>query len=179
MALLAEEIIEEWLNRQGYFTIRGIKLGVHEMDLLAVRRLGSGATECRHVEVQASMRPVSYISRVPKESQRGGRAPHSAKKRSDQEIAEGVAEWVHQKYHLPQKKKMMAALWPGTWSSELVVNIVKHEQELEFIAAQGIKILRLSEIVSSFSQGRFVVPSACGADIVDLIRMSSGADELE
>lgn len=26
MALLAEEIVEEWLNRQGYFTIRGIKM---------------------------------------------------------------------------------------------------------------------------------------------------------
>ena len=24
MALLAEEIVEEWLNRQDYFTIRGI-----------------------------------------------------------------------------------------------------------------------------------------------------------
>ena len=33
MALLAEEIVEEWLNRQGYFTIRGVKVGVHEMDL--------------------------------------------------------------------------------------------------------------------------------------------------
>jgi hypothetical protein len=32
MALLAEEIVEEWLNRQGYFTIRGIKKGVHEID---------------------------------------------------------------------------------------------------------------------------------------------------
>lgn len=36
MALLAEEIVEEWLNRQGYFTIRGIKMGVQEIDLLAV-----------------------------------------------------------------------------------------------------------------------------------------------
>ena len=27
MALLAEEVVEEWLNRQGYFTIRGIRLG--------------------------------------------------------------------------------------------------------------------------------------------------------
>jgi hypothetical protein len=36
MALLAEEIVEEWLNRNGYFTIRGIKLGVQEIDLLAL-----------------------------------------------------------------------------------------------------------------------------------------------
>jgi len=37
MALLAEKIVEEWLNRQGYFTIRGIKMGVHKIDMLAVK----------------------------------------------------------------------------------------------------------------------------------------------
>ncbi len=26
MALLAEELVEEWLNRNGFFTIRGIKV---------------------------------------------------------------------------------------------------------------------------------------------------------
>jgi len=25
MALLAEELVEEWLNRQGFFTIRGLR----------------------------------------------------------------------------------------------------------------------------------------------------------
>lgn len=32
MALLAEELVQEWLNRAGFFTIRGVRLGVHEMD---------------------------------------------------------------------------------------------------------------------------------------------------
>lgn len=35
MALLAEQLVEEWLNRQGYFTIRCIKIGVH-VDLINV-----------------------------------------------------------------------------------------------------------------------------------------------
>jgi hypothetical protein len=35
VALLAEELVEECLIRQGYFTNRGIKVGVHEMDILA------------------------------------------------------------------------------------------------------------------------------------------------
>ena len=80
MALLAEEIVEEWLNRQGYFTIRGIKMGVQEIDLLAVKWQIDGKAECRHVEVQASMRPVSYISRVLKEEQKAGRAANNAGK---------------------------------------------------------------------------------------------------
>jgi hypothetical protein len=34
MALLAESLVEEWLNRSGFFTMRGIKCGVNELDLL-------------------------------------------------------------------------------------------------------------------------------------------------
>ena len=36
MALVAEALVEEWLNRKGYFTIRGAKIGQGEIDLLAV-----------------------------------------------------------------------------------------------------------------------------------------------
>jgi len=35
--LLAESLVDEWLNRQGFFTIRGVKHGVGEIDLLAIR----------------------------------------------------------------------------------------------------------------------------------------------
>jgi hypothetical protein len=52
MSLLAEEVIEEWLRRDGHFTMRGIKLGNHEIDLLAVKRSGDKII-CRHIEVQA------------------------------------------------------------------------------------------------------------------------------
>ena len=121
MALLAEEIVEEWLNRQGYFTIRGIKMGVQEIDLLAVQLPMDGKVKCR---------------------------------RSD-------------------KKALMAKLWNGEWSSELVVNVVKSEQELKLIAGHGIKIHSLRDIVSSLSKERFVIGSAAGGDIVDLIHISS------
>lgn len=172
MALLAEEIVEEWLNRQGYFTIRGIKMGVHEIDLLAVKSVKNEKVECRHIEVQASMRPVSYISRVPKKDQKAGRAANSAK-RSDQELIQGVVEWVETKFHRPDKKALMTRLWKGDWSSELVVNVVKSEEEVGLIARHGIRILRLNEIVSSLAREHFVISSASGADVVDLIHMGS------
>lgn len=173
MALLAEEIVEEWLNRQGYFTIRGVKVGVHEIDLLAVKWRKDGKTECRHLEVQASMRPVSYISRIPKKDQKTGRTKNSVK-RSNEELVEGVREWVETKFGRPDKKALMAALWDGEWSSELVVNVVKSEEELKLIASHGISILRLNDIVSSLAKkDLFVVDSACGADIIDLIHMGA------
>ena len=42
MALLAESLVEEWLSRSGFFTIRGVKHGVGEMDLLAVQHQPHG-----------------------------------------------------------------------------------------------------------------------------------------
>lgn len=173
MALLAEEIVEEWLNRSGYFTIRGIKVGVHEIDLLAVKPAthSNGAVECRHIEVQASMRPVSYISRVPVEIQKTGRAANSAK-RSDDELVKGVAEWVHKKFRHPGKVSLMRSLWNRDWSSELVINNVKSEDEVRLIESHGIKITRLPEVIADLaSRGTY---SAAGADFLDLIHMGAG-----
>jgi hypothetical protein len=42
MSLLGEEVVEEWLNCNGYFTIRGIKVGVDEIDILAIKPLLCG-----------------------------------------------------------------------------------------------------------------------------------------
>ena len=67
----------------------------------------------------------------------------------------------------------MATLWNGEWSSELVVNVVKSEHELKLIASHGIKIHKLTDIVSSLSKERFVIGSASGADIIDLLHMAS------
>lgn len=170
MALIAEELVEEWLRRQGYFTIRGIKLGVHEIDLLAVKQHNGGDVECRHIEVQASMRPVSFISRVPKAQQKEGRAANSAK-RSASELQVGVVEWVQTKFRRPDKVALLQSLWKGKWSSELVLNIVKSEEEVGLIEQQGIHVIRLAEIISGLQNAHLPVQSASGADFVDLIQM--------
>ena len=70
MAFLAETLVDEWLNRQGYFTVRGLKDGVSEIDLLGVRPGPKGLEAC-HVEVQASFRPVGYITPITKEDLAG------------------------------------------------------------------------------------------------------------
>ncbi len=176
MALLAEEIVEEWLNRQGYFTIRGIKLGVNEIDLLAVKLGQNGKVECRHIEVQASMRPVSYISRVPKEIQRNGKAANSAA-RSPEELVDGVVEWVDKKFRSDKKKTLMQTLWQGLWSSELVLNVVKSQHEVDLIRGHDIKVHWLKDIITSLADEKFPVNSAAGADLIDLIHMGAYAQQ--
>ena len=173
MALLAEELVEEWLNRQGYFTIRGIKLGVHEIDLLAIRP-HDNVLECRQLEVQASVRPVSYVTRVPVEVQRKtGRAAGSAKLRQDDELRQGVQEWIKKKYDHPEKQRLRQTLAPGPWSRELVVHVVKHDRELELIREAGVTVHHLSAVVSELKKRHLRLAGAAGAHLVDLVAMAT------
>ena len=63
MALLYKQLVEEWLNRQNFFTIRGIKSGNDEIDLLAIRPTPEGM-ECWHVEVQISYKLAMFQTRA-------------------------------------------------------------------------------------------------------------------
>ena len=95
MALLAEALVDEWLNRNGYFTIRGLKDGVSEIDLLGVRPVSNNLEGC-HIEVQISFRPVGYITPVTNSNQAAGFAKSrtSAKIRPDDLLRRSVAAWV-------------------------------------------------------------------------------------
>src|SRR5882672_7841054 len=105
MALLAESLVDEWLNRQGFFTMRGVKKGVGEMDLLAVRP-SEPAHKGWHVEVQVSFRPVGYVSKRTKEMDVGtGRARTSAKLRSPEDIITCAKAWVVAKFRDPEKSQ--------------------------------------------------------------------------
>ena len=115
MALLAEELVEEWLNRNGCFTIREIKLGVHEIDLLAIRVNGT-KIDARHVEVQASIHPISYLSPLPKSIRKStGRESASTKVRSEKDkLRDGIKEWVNKKFYLGIKEEIRQKLFQGT-----------------------------------------------------------------
>jgi hypothetical protein len=165
MSLLAENIVEEWLNRQGYFTIRGIKLGVHEMDLLAVRCDGSR----RHIEVQSSVNPVSYFTQLPKYVQKEtGRPAQSAKMRTLEELTASTQDWVAKKFLHPEKEALRQRLSPGLWDFELVTNKVKFSEEREMVASHGIKLISLAKVVHDLCQTPHPF-TASGRDLMDLI----------
>jgi len=176
MALLAEEIVEEWLNRQGFFTIRGIKLGVHEIDLLALR-ISENDVECRHIEVTASVRPMSYLTDVPKEiCEKTGRPRKSPTHRTTEELKIGIIEWIDKKFNLPRKKELRQKLYPGKWSFELVVHKVLHPEELDLFREAGITIYHLSDVVMELAEKQTVIKSASGASLVDLVLLDAGVN---
>ena len=169
--MLAEEIVEEWLNRNGYFTIRGVKLGVQEIDLLALGYIDDKIL-CRHVEVQASVRPLSYLCPLPKEVQKiTGRKANSVKERSREEMSIGVDEWIKKKYHIDVKENLRNHLYPGVWKLELVIHHVKFEEELDLVRGHGIVIHRLDDIIAELASSKSIVPSASGSDLMELIML--------
>ena len=170
MSLLGEEVVEEWLNRNGYFTIRGIKLGVDEIDILAIRPLPDGKNECRHIEVQVSINPISYITKVPAAIRKQtGIGPHNAKRRDVAQLTQGVHEWIEAKFNQPRKVQLRNSLCPGSWSRELVVGSIKHEEELDLLRQGGITIHRLKDVLTEMIENRTVVRAAAGADLFDLM----------
>lgn len=184
MALLAEELVEEWLNRAGFFTMRGVRIGVHEMDLLAIRPSANGL-ECRHIEVQASVNPIGYLFPLPKADQKAmGKGPGHAGKKSPEQIARGADEWVHKKFEHPQKQKLLSSLAPGPWSREVVLHRLRHSEELELLKAKKVIIHRLSDVIKDLARPGSKVARASGGDFLDLVLLgtegeSAGLDSLD
>src|SRR3712207_4540485 len=92
MALVVETLVEEWLNRKEYFTIRGAKKGGAEMDLLAVSF--NNEPDALHVEVSVSGRAIGYISGPP------------LRKKPPEELKASVEAWFIKKF---QGKEMSVA----------------------------------------------------------------------
>jgi hypothetical protein len=176
MSLLAEVVVEEWLNRQGYFTIRGVKLGNDEIDILAIRPLSNGNIERRHLEVSASTNPISHFSPLPKSVRKATGRAVSAKKRSPEILAEAVLDWVDKKYRKPNKLQLLHALGEGDWSKEFVIHKVKYLEEIALIRGYGIKILHLADIIKELRTGKTPIKAASGADLLELMSLAAADD---
>lgn len=170
MALLAEELVEEWLNRQGYFTIRGARAGVDEIDILAIRPV-AGGLECRHIEVQASTNPVSFLTPATKAARKNGLAANSAKARTPEFLRACVNEWCEKKYFSPRKTSLRDALAPGPWSLELVVHRLKHTEELTLIRERGVVTHQLDGVVEDLLSGGHSLGAAAGGSLVELVAL--------
>jgi hypothetical protein len=155
MSLLAESLVEEWLNRAGYFTVRGARYGVSEIDLLAVRHTAT-VVEARHIEVQVSTNPIAYISPLNEhQATHLGKSRTSAWARPPEVLQESVASWLEKKFFSPSKRAARDRAWPGlSWSLEFVHGQVKHAAELEVIRSSGIKTISFFAVLTPYAMTR-------------------------
>jgi hypothetical protein len=172
MALLAETLVEEWLNRQGFFTIRGIKEGVREIDILGVRPRGNGLVDAQQVEVQVGLRPIGYMTNLTQRlAKKLNKAPGFTFKRTPEMLGECVEAWVKKKFHDPRKVRRRDALWPGAkWEYVLVHGVFKYSEELKLIGALGVRLIPLRAVISDLCEaGRREFTASAGGVLADLI----------
>ena len=157
MALVAETLVEEWLNRKGYFTIRGIKTGHGETDLLAASFREPAAL---HVEVTVSADPIGYIGGV------------GVKKRTPEEVKASVGDWFIKKF---QGKKMQVVrrreeLCPNrNWRFMLVYGNLKYPEELDSIKDYGVEVKHIGEVLEELrDRKRTFVTSSEASGVAEL-----------
>ena len=159
MALLDEQLVDEWLNRNGFFTMRGIKCGIDEIDLLAVKHCNIDP-QYWHVEVQISYRPIGYI---------GGDT--NARKRSDEEIKGGVEQWVLKKFKSEKKVEKRNSILPNVnWRFILVHAVLRDENELKYMKGMGVELIPYKQILTELRSSKSQSSSSVASNIVEILQ---------
>ncbi|MFA4844976.1 MAG: hypothetical protein WC654_00240 [Patescibacteria group bacterium] len=133
---LIENIVASWFNAKGYFVIQNLKVGVYEVDLLAVKLNERQEIEdAVHVEVQCSSNPIGYIGGSP-----------SAKKRTNNEIEAGVQAYIDKKFEHSETRAVISNLLGQSYRRLFICGKLKDEITIEFFKQKHIEVLRVWEI---------------------------------
>jgi Holliday junction resolvase-like predicted endonuclease len=167
MALLAESLVEEWLNRRGFFTIRGVKHGLGEMDVIAVHH-GPDGIQGWHVEVTVSFRPIGYIA---PDQLGSGRRRDYVRRRTAEKVQACAHAYVEAKFRASAKAHVRERLWPGlTWCFHLVHGVLRHADELEAFAREGVTCHPFHELLSELSRrDRDSFSGSAGGDLAEIV----------
>ena len=84
---------------------------------------------------------------------------------------EQMGEWVEKKFNHPRKVKLRNELCPGNWTQELVVNVVKHEEEIGLFEDACVKIIRFPDIIREMQDSASVIKAAAGNDLLNLMML--------
>ena len=139
MADIIEEVVSNWLISKGYFLINNLKIGVNEMDLLVVKVKNGIIIEKNHIEIQCSSNPIGYI---------GGSS--SARARSENELEEGVTEYVEKKFSQTKIRKVVEAYFGKEYQKWFICGVLKDERTIEAFEKHNIKVIRIWEILEEY-----------------------------
>ena len=106
-----------------------------------------------------SFRPVGYL---------GGDT--NAKKRSAEQLAEGIEQYIHKKFTSDSKVAKRESLLPNAdWKYKLVLAQLKDETEIGLLEERGIEVIRYDTVISELEDGKSSVHSTAG-NIVEILR---------
>ncbi len=152
MAQIDETVVEHWLRRQGYSTVRGLatrakvpnKKGRKELDLLAFH---FGRKELIHAEVQSSPSPMNYLGGLTSvdESVR----KYIREKFDDERVQDIRNEWCrYQGFEVDRLRKIVVY--------QKLKEKSKHEEkdQLEALRDEGVEAVSFSKILRSLKSGQ-------------------------
>ena len=158
---VAKQLVEEWFNRQGFFTVRACRKGHGSFGLLGVRSGMDQQIEGVHCEVHIAFRPVAYVSKltdadIKKLGVKEGSYNHP-KRRPDKMLAANVAAWAAKKFSGAEKTQLRNEVWPDlkNWQMVFVHAKLYEEKELVFMKNNQIKTIHVASIANQLQGGRF------------------------
>ncbi len=151
MAHIDETVVEHWLRRQGYSTVRGLatrakdphKKGRKELDLLAFH---FGKSELIHAEVQSSPSPMNYLGEL--KSLEDSVRKYVRDKFDDERVQDIRDEWCqYQGFHVEKLRKVVVY--------QKLRKKRKHEEkeQLEVLEGEGVEAVSFSKILGSLKRG--------------------------
>lgn len=133
---IIENIVAGWFNSKGYFLIKNLKVGVNEVDILAVRLDDNQkVNDAIHIEVQCSSNPIGYIGGTP-----------SAKKRDASEVEVGVVAYIDKKFNNPKITGVIKSLIGNKYRKMFICGKLKEEETIKYFEKNGIKVMRVWQI---------------------------------
>jgi len=137
----AEEIVAGCYQSLNYFVISGVRIGVKEVDLLAINLNPIGQiSERLHVEVQVSANPVGVLR-----TKAGlGKTGHDPRK--------SAREYVEKKFLDPKVERRVKEIFCGQpYSKVFVHGKLNKLEQLEEIQKMGVKCIPIGQLVKKSS----------------------------
>ena len=134
---ISEDLVSLAYQSLGYFVMEGIKVGVREIDLLAIRLGESGEVDHRvHVEVSISTRPIGVLR------------PEARLGKSASKPVESAKAWVKKKF---EEESVVDAI-RTTFRSKpyqrvFVYGRLKDTSQLDVLKNEGIECRQIGELI--------------------------------
>ncbi len=170
MASISEQVVEEWLRRQGFFTIRGARVGNQEMDILALK-YQNGKVVAHHYEVHASYTAIGQFFGK-------GIKPKEIKEKG----LEGAVQDFFRKKFLAEKKRKLRNRLVGCeldWKFHYVVHKVRSKEALEIVPTlrdPRVKVIRYCEVCKELNSAKKPEHTATGKDLANLLNTLDDCD---
>lgn len=163
MSHIDEQLVEQWLNKNRFFTIQGLKTGNDEIDFLAIRMRDDGTVEYKHVEVQVSFRPIGFVCGLPLAT------------RDQAEIERGVQAWIYKKFENPKKHKLREtyASKDVDWEYVLVHGEMKHNVEYQIFLNSRIQLIPYTSVLAELTHNSSHVTSSPANGILEIVRYAN------